>query len=67
LIPIADEGGVVPLRIVLGIAATVLPADLGFETDAFVAAKLCAGRAMRSVAVIRAREVRFMGLLKTID
>jgi hypothetical protein len=52
---------------VLGIATTVLPADFGFETDAFVAAKLCAGSAMRSAVVIRAREVRFMGLLKTID
>jgi hypothetical protein len=63
LIPIADEGGVVPLRIVLGIAATVLPADFGFVTDVFVAAKLCAGRAMRSAVVISAREVRFMRLL----
>jgi hypothetical protein len=48
---------------VLGIAATVLPADFGFVTDVFVAAKLCAGRAMRSAVVISAREVRFMRLL----
>jgi hypothetical protein len=52
---------------VLGIAATVLPADLGFETDVLVAAKLCAGRAMRSAVVISAREVRFMRLLVTFD
>jgi hypothetical protein len=67
LIPIADDGGVVPLRIVLGIAATVLPADFGFETDAFVDAKLCAGSAMRSAVVISVREVRFMRLLTTIE
>ena len=51
----------------LGIAETVLPANFGFDTDAFVAAKLCAGSAMRSAVVISVREVRFMRLLTTIE
>jgi hypothetical protein len=67
LIPIAEVGAVVPLRIVFGIRAPVLPADFGFDTDSFVAAILCVGVTMSNAAAKAIREVRFIGLRFNID
>jgi hypothetical protein len=67
LIPIAEFGADIPLRIVFGVDPLVLPADFGFDTEALVAATLCVGMTMSKAVAITNREDLFMGLLVTFD